>query len=357
MTILSGRRPRVLRNRPDKAQLTLQFGDNPTPHLELSGSDTDAATIRECYESGTSIGQLAKQSGVNPKAMKRRLQAAGVAFRTRSQARRLYRINEHAFDTITEDSAYWIGFLMADGCITREGKGAMAIKVVLSVTDEGHLRSLLAFLGSNHPIHYAEVVLDGEEHHSCFVEIRSKILVGSLMRFGVKPRKSKTAEVHHLEMNRDFWRGVIDGDGCLYLDEKQSPFLKLWGSERLVTQFIEFAVEHATECRSNACFNDGVYTFQCGKQISFQLIDVLYRGCKIALPRKKSTADFIIANPDLSRDKRLKWAHLTPEVLEGQYHRLGSWEEVARSNEMPYRTLIGIRYRRKLQARRQSQLV
>jgi hypothetical protein len=51
-------------------------------------------------------------------------------------------LNHEAFDIITDDAAYWIGFLFADGSVVRERKGAPMVQVRLSEVDRGQLVKL-----------------------------------------------------------------------------------------------------------------------------------------------------------------------------------------------------------------------
>jgi len=48
------------------------------------------------------------------------------------------------FSTIdTEEKAYWLGFLVADGCITAHKNGSRYIKLSLSIKDKKHLDIIL----------------------------------------------------------------------------------------------------------------------------------------------------------------------------------------------------------------------
>jgi hypothetical protein len=42
--------------------------------------------------------------------------------------KRIYTLNEKAFDQLTDEAAYWVGFLLADGCIYRDRSGALQRK-------------------------------------------------------------------------------------------------------------------------------------------------------------------------------------------------------------------------------------
>ena len=65
--------------------------------------------------------------------------------------KRIYTINENVFNEITEESAYWIGFLMADGCIATR-KSSPYISLRISEVDIEHIEKFRSFLGSNHKI-------------------------------------------------------------------------------------------------------------------------------------------------------------------------------------------------------------
>lgn len=56
------------------------------------------------------------------------LKANGISSRDPSLARMVYPVWHEAFSVLTPESAYWIGFLMADGCVHDESKVVLALK-------------------------------------------------------------------------------------------------------------------------------------------------------------------------------------------------------------------------------------
>ena len=70
---------------------------------------------------GKSVRFLARKNNVSHPYISSLLKREGVKVKSASDTIKL-NVNERAFDEINEESAYWLGFLMADGCIRkREG--------------------------------------------------------------------------------------------------------------------------------------------------------------------------------------------------------------------------------------------
>jgi len=137
-----------------------------------------------------------------------------------------------AFASINPRSAYWLGFLLADGCISRR-----EVIIVLQNQDAAHLRAFLEFLGcADRPLGVAN---GGRAARLC---VGSAALARQLTAFGLDPQhKHDTAIRDELATSRDFWRGVVDGDGSVKaLGARRMPQLQLVGSPTVVSQFATF---------------------------------------------------------------------------------------------------------------------
>jgi len=204
---------------------------------------------------------------------------------------------ENAEDT--EHKAYWVGYMMADGCVTNYGIRRHLKKVVLTVSDKDgeHLLKFKSFLKSQHKLVKLSDTGRYPSKYACrFLAIGSNELAASLERYGVVPQKSLTARVRVLEYNRHFWRGCIDGDGWVSMPGGKAT-IGLCGSQNIVEQFGTFvtattgAPPHRIryQGRSTKCFRI-TYT---GKRAVI-IIKLLYGDCQIALSRKHAMANHVI---------------------------------------------------------------
>jgi DNA-binding transcriptional regulator WhiA len=66
--------------------------------------------------------------------------------------RKIHTVNETIFDSITEASAYWIGFLMADGNVHNAKHGSPIIRLALGAKDRDHILKFAQFTGSTHKV-------------------------------------------------------------------------------------------------------------------------------------------------------------------------------------------------------------
>ena len=267
------------------------------------------------YESGRTLLELAAQYGVKHQTVSYHLKKQGVRLRTKSEGRRKHTLNESAFDSISEESTYWIGFLMADGNVYEAKKGSPRIKLELARRDLAHLERFKAFLGASNPIH--SYTGKDSKHFNVILTVSSVKLAVSLARYGVTPRKSFTAKAIGVERNKDFWRGMVDGDGCISATRRR---FELIGSKASMEQFAAF-VEATTgghKPKVKPCRN--IFKVEVWGNDAVQVLKVLYSDCTIALPRKLDRAKSILGILELGdriRQKRqIKNLSLTQAALE-----------------------------------------
>lgn len=137
-----------------------------------------------------------------------------------------YSYCENLFKTIdTEEKAYWLGFLYADGNISKDKN---VIELSLKESDIEHLKQYRKFLNlENKPFDYKKKCFTNDViKYSYRFSICSANIKHDLIKLGCYPEKTYTLKfptekqapsklIHH------FLRGYIDGDGCIYTSSRR----------------------------------------------------------------------------------------------------------------------------------------
>jgi len=173
------------------------------------------STVLAEYQKGAGTCEIAEKLNVKRWVPWRILSDAGVQLRRKSVYKKKY--NQQFFDEYSPESAYWAGFILADGNITRNSS---LLQMSLSNVDESHLLKFCEAIGLEN-----KLTPDGD----CVrMSVSGKHVCQSLAdNFGVYPRKSNVC-VFPEQIPKHLWshfiRGVFDGDGCVthgtYLNKK-----------------------------------------------------------------------------------------------------------------------------------------
>jgi hypothetical protein len=118
---------------------------------------------------------------------------------------------EGAFaNPLSDEAQYWTGFLAADGCVFPLWNGSMELRCELADKDVGHLFKMAEFFHLPH-----DVVKVSPKR--ALLRLTSEVICGDLMALGITPRKTKTLSITNESLLRSphFWRGMVDGDGCI----------------------------------------------------------------------------------------------------------------------------------------------
>lgn len=137
-----------------------------------------------------------------------------------------YYYNKSYFKKIdNSEKAYWLGFLYADGCITRfyrnEKLKAMALELTLQDKDIDHLKKIRDCLESNVPIS-RKIIKD--KYIANKIVFCCTDMCRDLINLGCMPQKSLTLSfpndnVMPQEYVSHFIRGYFDGDGGVHYGE------------------------------------------------------------------------------------------------------------------------------------------
>lgn len=199
-----------------------------------------------------------------------------------------YNFNEDYFEKIdTEDKAYFLGFITADGTIN---VGSNAITIIQKET--------FILYEFKKYINFEGGIIKSNKKSASTITVSSSKTKDDLYKLGVTNNKSKSilfAKIpEHLESH--YIRGVFDGDGCIShrIDKRDNSER---GQFNICSGSFEFIKEYYNKLKSH-CNLSGKNKIQCRRN-SYYVIDwgglsdlekiykFLYKDATVFLKRKK----------------------------------------------------------------------
>lgn len=203
-----------------------------------------------------------------------------------SKGHRLTTFDENVFEIIdTEEKAYWLGFLFADGSMSEPKRACLELS--LQLTDITHVEKFTRFLKCDRVVRY--------DSFRCRFSASSKKLYHDLVKQGCTDKKSFTIKFPELDCTliRHFIRGYFDGDGSIVKSRKTdllytSSILCSGSSEFIKQVIIEFNKHTQSKCKQVGYKRPGaeLYIVCLKDQLCKRFLNWLYEDSSIYLERK-----------------------------------------------------------------------
>jgi len=255
--------------------------------------------------------------------------------------------NENYFENIdTEDKAYWLGFLYADGYVRIGKRNSCQLKLKLSQKDKDHILKFKNCIESKKDIKDSKDVFfsNGKEYISLSstFNVYSFKIVNDLISHGCVNNKTQKIRFPNLNNNLiyHFIRGYFDGDGCIFKNKNRpnSFTISICSNKIFVEElssFLEIGKIINYKNYSLLTFNkiDDIKNFR----------DLIYKNCNICLERKKIIFDKIknVYNKDYSYTKtfRKNYSIIDPN---GNEHFVNHLKEFCLNNSLIYSTMSNL---------------
>lgn len=201
-----------------------------------------------------------------------------------------YVYNKNAFATIeTEEDAYWLGFILADGYVSGPDKPAY-LQIKLGIKDYAHLQKWRKYLGytTDDIIKFCYGGAYTKDNECAVVKTSCKTIAENLRKYnlsGPKSGKEKPYILHNLQLETAYIRGIFDGDGWIRTTQNG---LGVCGSYETVQYIQNFINTNILDISNNHISQHGIiYKLEVnGKKQVKQILDFFYKNATIYLDRK-----------------------------------------------------------------------
>lgn len=247
---------------------------------DLTGEERKQLAV-SLYKSGMKPRQICKEIKMGGSVIYRILRENGYQFKT-------YKLDETCFSDMNENTMYFAGLLMADGCVAAPTNGNKVL--YLNSIDDDVLIKFRDYLGDKR----RPVSKCGSTRR---VQIGDVALIDKLATFGIVPQKTFIAQIPSIEivLNRHFWRGFIDGDGWYNWNNRNTAQVGIGSASRkIIEQFILFLNHHGLY-KKNKIYErkdttNPFYSYVLRGAEAFDLIDLLYFNSSVHMDRKREKA-------------------------------------------------------------------
>lgn len=172
-------------------------------------------------------------------------------------------VNDHYFDNIdSEEKAYLLGFLIADGCIRVENdhryNSVQSTRICFSNSEDD--KEILDIIHSricpNHKMLYRHNIKGARVRKPQYIiQWAAPNMIKVLQeKYKIVPRKTYDCDFEFPfesipeELHRHFIRGFMDGDGSINFSELRFAFTSEKFMKQIMKKFEELFVQHAESC-------------------------------------------------------------------------------------------------------------
>jgi hypothetical protein len=200
---------------------------------------------------------------------------------------RKHTLNDLFFDDINNSNAlYWLGFLMADGCVSKYYIG-------LDIKDKEHIEKIKLAFESTAPI-YTKIIKNNQRNPlwkdsvTYGIHFHSLKLIDAAKRNGLNRKKSLDMVfpehlINHSLINH-FMRGYFDGDGGFSFQKGNQIGFSIRGTKEFLKIYLGILSKNCPLVSMNKkiSFESGTHRIQFnGNRVVKQIIGFLYNGAEI----------------------------------------------------------------------------
>lgn len=253
-------------------------------------SDEDERKIIETYRNGATVRDVAKLFDIGEKRASDILKKHNVNILMSCERQSKYSLNEKYFDCIdTQDKAYLIGLLYADGCNCNNN-----ISICLQERDKDILEKMNSAIGSDRPLRFIDYSnRDGNCQNQYCLSITNKYMSQQLSFLGMIRNKSLVLEFPmwlRKDLYSHFLRGYFDGDGSVSKNYHNAK-LSIVSTEnfcKTVQDILRNNIDINTSiylCHKNTSTTTRTLQISGRKQIR-KFLDYIYQDANLYLQRK-----------------------------------------------------------------------
>lgn len=243
--------------------------------------------IKEDYlSSNCTLREISERYNYPRKRLSKEFKADGIILRNRYKDSKL---TFHYESVTTEEQAYWLGFIFADGCVRcglqKNGEYKYTLEIGLKEADFNHLEKFVIFIGKEYRIQHRE------KTKSVRVVIANKTLAHNLVNLGIVQNKTYNNSIQTVfdstprELHRHLIRGIFDGDG--HIHKRTIGFTSYF--EDVLTQLHKHLPITSSFKNYVKSSKSSVSSSRYKVEDSRTILDYLYKDCTIFLNRKYQT--------------------------------------------------------------------
>ena len=256
----------------------------------MNKKDRDEKIINLYLNDNYSLNQIAKELKIAWGTVKSVLEKNDIEIVKKVNQYGEKGVNKNLFKEINDsDSAYWLGFLYADGSIRKDRN---EISLELKEEDYNTIKDFHNYCDNKNNIREHIIKRNGKNYKSYCSSFSDENVKLNLIKLGCIPQKSllltfPSEEQVPQNFLYDFVRGYIDGDGYIQFDENKHRYrIVICGTKEFLSGMMK-RCNWFEYCSITKDSNSNIYILTISnKKNVFNILTKLYENSNYHLDRK-----------------------------------------------------------------------